>query len=152
MSVAAAKTVTVALIACTKKKRKDPTGTRAEDLYLGERFLLAKEYAKKRGWSIMILSAEHGLLPPKKYISWYDASLADKTPEQIAKWAKAIDGAIFNLKCARQMSRRIYKFVVLAEDLYALPLKEVGIEAHYPLLGMNEEQQKEFLRDTQTAE
>ena len=144
MSMAAIPTVTCALIASSKPKREE--FSRAEDLYLGGRFVLGRDLARKNDWLIMVLSAKYGLVSGRTHLYPYDESLADKTPQEIDAWAKRVEWTLSGIKNAVQITPRRYEFVVLAEDMYALPLRAQGIRAEYPLFGMNEERQKEYLK------
>lgn len=53
------------LISCVSRKRSAPA--QARDLYTSDWFLKAREYVESTGSPWFILSAEHGLVPPKAF-------------------------------------------------------------------------------------
>ena len=61
----------VLLIACSKRKSKLPR-CKAIDMYQGAMFRAAVNLAVKNNWSVMILSAKYGFIPPDEDIENYD--------------------------------------------------------------------------------
>jgi|SRR3989344_2908924 len=129
----------VALIACSKAKSHRP------DIpclfYLGTRFQLALDVACKRLCTdrVFAISSKHGLIPLYESIEPYDESLVDKTVEERWEWARGVADEL-----PRHM-RDITRIIVLAEDLYANPLRAYLPYAEYPLANMSEEEQKAWL-------
>jgi hypothetical protein len=130
----------VVLIGCSKTKLDHAAP--ACQLYRGERFVLAHEKAERLGADyVFVLSTRHGLIPIDKVIEPYDESLEDKTPEERGLWAR---------KVIRQLADAPYpagdwEVIMLAEDLYADPLRLYMTSAKYPLTGLDEDAQKLFL-------
>jgi len=129
--------MTISLIACSRSKRLGAAVAR--ELYQGERFKRAYAYSLLHGYEPYILSAKHGLLSSEQEIEPYDESLADITQSARHAWAENI---VSLLQKRGLMNTSI---VVLAEDLYALPLKSILPNASYPLLGLSEVEQRMFL-------
>ena len=77
----------VLVIACGATKHPTPNGpVRALDLYAGRQFKLAKRL-EALGWSVIIMSAKHGLVPGHRPLSWYDTRMS---PELSARAARKI--------------------------------------------------------------
>lgn len=130
----------IVLIACSKTKLDHAAP--ACRLYRGERFELAHKKAERLGADyVFVLSAKYGLVPIDEVIEPYDESLEDKTPEERDFWAR---------KVVHQLVHKPYlagdwKIIMLAEDLYADPLKSHLRFAKYPLAGLDVDAQKLFL-------
>lgn len=97
----------------------------AEDLYTSTYFSKKREFAEAVGDQWMILSAEHGLLPPGTEIHPYNTSIDDLDDE-------ALDGLAFAVGCTliewvewtRSDGTQIDRIVVLAGRRYVDPLRE----------------------------
>jgi len=128
----------IALIACSRRKLAHRA--KAQDLYQGERFRLACEFIERYEVDgAFVLSARYGLVGLNEVIQPYDTSLADMTTRERHEWARMI-----SMDIIRKLPSGTH-IIVLAEDLYAIPLRPYLLHAVYPLAGMNTEQQKAFL-------
>lgn len=132
--------ITVACIGCSKTKLAVPAPALA--LYEGTRFraALRKAWRLKTDY-VFILSAKHGLVPEDAFIEPYDESLADKTEEARVAWGRRVAEQLLNAP----YPPGDFEVVVLAEDLYADPLRPYLPDAEYPLTGMSEEEQEAWL-------
>jgi hypothetical protein len=135
---------TVALIGCSGKKA--PHAAIPCLLYLGTRFQRSLDVAitRLKVERVFVVSAKHGLLPLYEKIEPYDESLAALTIEERRAWARAV---------ARDPARRVpnaTRVTVLADDLYANPLRAYLPDAAYPLAGMAEGAQKAWLEANAT--
>jgi hypothetical protein len=81
---------TIVLISCGKTKRSQKS--RAEALYISERFVKSLRYAKTLTSEeyIFILSAKHGLLPLDKEIEPYDKTLIAMSATEKQDWAQNV--------------------------------------------------------------
>ena len=71
-------------MSCTETKR--PGAHPALDLYLPRQFKIAREFAARPDWRVMILSAEHGLIDGGDVIECYERPM---TPVRAAELTKA---------------------------------------------------------------
>ena len=86
-----------------------------------------------------VLSAKHGLVPMDRRLEPYDLSLEDLSPAERAAWALRVKERVDVYQTVR------LEVTVLAEELYAEPLRPLLKDALYPLAGMTEDEQKRFL-------
>lgn len=70
---------TLVITSCCK--RKLPHEARAGDLYQGNLFKAAKNFADRKGYDLVIISARYGLISPSEVMKPYDKVL--KTKEDI---------------------------------------------------------------------
>lgn len=128
----------IVLIGCSKQKAKCAAIPCL--LYKGTRFQLAldKAIGPLQADRIFAISAKHGLLPLYEKIEPYDESLADKSPEERDAWGREV---------AQRLRPYIHydRVMILADDLYAAPLRPYLPGAEYPLAGMDEDAQKAWL-------
>ena len=81
--------VTVALVACGKRKLDHPAPAR--DLYTGPLFRRAAAYAEIRCDRWYVLSAFHGLVAPDTELHPYDRSLTSAGDRERDAWASRVD-------------------------------------------------------------
>jgi hypothetical protein len=80
----------IVLISCGKTKRSRKS--RAEVLYISERFVKSLRYAKTLTSEeyIFVLSAKHGLLPLNKEIAPYDKTLIAMSTTEKQDWTQSV--------------------------------------------------------------
>jgi hypothetical protein len=78
----------VGLVACGKTKRSTPSP--AEDLYTGQLFRSAREYARTHYDRWYILSAKHGLVAPTTVLEPYEQTLNTMTIVDREAWARRV--------------------------------------------------------------
>ena len=78
----------VAFVSCVKTKSTTPE--LAEHLYISPWFRMAREYARRNADRWFILSAEHGLVEPRKLIEPYDTTLNRMMIADRKRWASHV--------------------------------------------------------------
>ena len=76
----------VLLVSCAYEKVDHPA--EARDLYISERFRLARRYAEQRSSPWFILSGEHALVRPLDWLAPYDTALAEMPPDYQSAWGQ----------------------------------------------------------------
>ena len=109
----------VALIACTKKKRK---GTFEAKYLYDESPLFRKsyQYAKQFTNKIYILSAKYGLLKDTDVVSTYDETLKTKNKKEREIW-----GSLVKNQMSNEFDLKNTKFIILAGNSYIQPIEDV---------------------------
>lgn len=141
----------VAFIPCSRKKLGEPAP--AWRFYQGDRFHRGRVYASNvlRVQQVFVLSAKHGLICMGQELEPYDESLEGKSADQLDQWACLVvkQFMTFLVRPTPEGMMRPLKLperiVVLAEDLYADPLRKYLPMAEYPFAGQSEEEQKRTL-------
>ena len=75
--------VNTLVISCTGSKR--PGTHRALDLYTPRQFKIAREFAARPDWRVMVLSAEHGLIDGGDVIECYDRPMTKARAAELSK-------------------------------------------------------------------
>jgi hypothetical protein len=109
--------LTVALIACGKKKLATNERVAARDLYVGTLYRMAIRYAVATADDYHILSALHGLVHPYELLAPYDFTMTQMLMSQQVLWGKSIVSA---LKAAYPL-RRLH-IVFYAGQQYIQPI------------------------------
>jgi hypothetical protein len=78
----------VYLVSCVSKKRATPA--EARDLYSSDWFLKARDYVESTRCPWFILSAEHGLVPPKRILAPYERTLNTMRKPDREAWAAGV--------------------------------------------------------------
>ena len=76
------------LVSCVKTKRSSPC--HAEDLYTSDWFVKARAYVERQNCPWRILSANHGLVHPKKVIAPYEKTLNTMRVAERREWARRV--------------------------------------------------------------
>lgn len=97
----------------------------AKDLYTSTYFRKKREFAEVVGDQWMILSAEHGLIPPGSEIRPYDTSIDDLDNEELDGLAFAIGCTLIEwIEWTRSDGTEVDRIVVLAGRRYLDPLRD----------------------------
>ncbi len=84
----------IALISCTSQKNEvsKMSQVMAKELYTSSLFKKAWHYAKDilQVDEVYILSAQHHLLNPQTYVSYYNVTLVGKKVDELKKWSKIV--------------------------------------------------------------
>jgi hypothetical protein len=75
--------VNTLIMSCTETKR--PGAHPALDLYLPRQFKIAREFAARPDWRVMILSAEHGLIDGGAVIESYERPMTKARAAELSK-------------------------------------------------------------------
>lgn len=133
----------VALVACVKAKRDEPSS--AADLYDSTWFRKARAYAQAEADTWRILSAKHSLLHPGEVINPYDTSLHDFSASERRGWAENVLEALGSFLAPND------EVIILAgrkyRDHLTGPLRERGHEVSVPMEGLGIGKQLQFLND-----
>lgn len=78
----------VAFVSCVKTKLDEPD--LAEHLYISPWFCMAREWARRNADRWFILSAEHGLIEPGKFIDPYERSLNTMKVRERQEWSQRV--------------------------------------------------------------
>lgn len=113
--VPTAPTLTVALVACGKRKLDRPAPARA--LYTSPLFRRASAYADAHADRWYVLSAFHGLIAPDTELHPYDRSLAAASVRERDAWAERV---AYDLR--RACHGYVVRVVLLAGAVYRDPL------------------------------
>jgi hypothetical protein len=132
---------TVLLISCGRNKKQ--TKDAASELYTSPRFRLSRRLADHLRLQYFVVSAKYGLLDPTETIEPYDLSLELFNDEQRVAWAKDILDQLLSV------SKKMTHVVLLADDEYAAPLKDVfnNISVILPLDGLTKPTRLSFLKE-----
>ena len=76
------------LVSCVSQKRKQACA--AQDLYVSDLFRKARRYAEESGCSWFILSAEYGLVAPRKVIAPYERTLNKMRVADRRAWGEKV--------------------------------------------------------------
>ncbi len=130
---------TVVLISCGKTKKN--LQCKAENMYISNRFQLAKEYSTRISSNWFIISAKYGLLEPEREIKPYDVWLGNFSNVEKQAWCDKVK------KSLHGFSRKT-KFVILLNDLYAQVLiqliLETGHEFSWPIRNMESDEVENY--------
>ena len=85
----------VAFVSCVKTKSTTPE--LAEHLYVSPWFRMASQYAKRNADLWFILSAEHGLLEPSRFIDPYETTLNRMMVGDRKRWAAQVERQMADL-------------------------------------------------------
>lgn len=118
--------VIVALVGCGKSKRA--VRSRAEDLYTGGLFKLARRWAELEADRWFILSARHGAVAPEVELEPYETSMADLTRAERLAWGERVRATLAPLRVDGA------RFVALAGRAYVNALGMFGVED--PMTGL----------------
>lgn len=139
------------LVGCSLHKLDKPAP--AKDLYQGDLFLKAREYAESIGADWRILSARFGLVHPEDVIPPYDVCLDKMRAEQVRDW-----GHRTGIRLHLMLLGDKRQIIVLAGKSYRDPLfsslqgRLYAAQVMAPLAGLGIGQQKAWLiRATQKA-
>jgi hypothetical protein len=141
---------TIALIACSKKKDKNPEPMFVVNRYTGDLFKKSFAYAKTFTDEdhIFILSAKHHLLTLYSHIHDYDETLNDMNRERRREWSSTVFVQIQGMR--HRWDPYDLTFVLLAGEKYVEfleePLRSIG-EVERPLKGLGIGQQLKFLKE-----
>lgn len=119
------------LVGCAYEKLDHPAA--ACDLYISERFRLARRYAEQRALPWFILSGEHALVRPVDWLAPYDTDLDDMPPEYRSAWGRWVVA-----KLARLYGNLVGAVVEIHAPLsyvepIATPLETAGSALQLPL-------------------
>jgi hypothetical protein len=70
-------TETLVLTSCCKKKLNHPAP--AGELYCGNMFRTVKDFAERKGYDLIIVSAKHGLVSPSQVLNPYEKVLRNRS-------------------------------------------------------------------------
>lgn len=119
------------LVSCAYEKLDRPA--EARDLYISERFRLARSYAEQRSQPWFILSGEHALVRPVDWLAPYDTSLDDMPPEYQAAWGIWVVAKLSRLYGNLENSLVEIHAPQSYVDPIASSLKAAGSALHLPL-------------------
>lgn len=140
-------TKTVCILGCVKTKRNAPGKITAIDLYIGIRFTLMLEYARKHynDDRIYILSDEYGLVKLTDEIETYEKSLKNMTPGERDLWGNRIIDQLRN----EGYNPDTDEFEILAGAMYVRHITGEGKIRNFnlPLKGMKIGEQLHFLKE-----
>ena len=94
----------------------------AKDLYTSTYFKKKREYAEVRGDQWMILSAEHGLVPPNAELRPYETSIDDLDEDDLGQLAHEVGMSLIDWVAFNGVE--VDDIVVLAGKKYIEPLRE----------------------------
>ena len=133
----------VALVACVKAKRDEPSP--ASRLYESTWFRKARAYAETKADTWRILSAKHGVLDPREVIAPYDTSLVDFSASKRREWAdgvlKSLDGFLDSADEVIILAGRRYR------EYLTGPLRERDYKVSVPMEGLGIGEQLQFLTE-----
>jgi len=115
------------LVGCGAAKRDGSQGQTypAEELYTSTYFQKKREYAEKRGDQWMILSAEHGLVPPTAELRPYETSIDDLDEDGVDQLAHEVGIELIEWLAWEQGNGcDVDEIVVLAGKKYIEPLRQ----------------------------
>lgn len=128
----------IALIGCSASKLA--VASPARDLYTGQLFRKAREWAEANCDQWFILSALYGLLEPDREVETYDVSMSNRKGTRNG-WGVRVVNKLTELGLYKKY-HALHEFVVLAGAVYAEPLKYAGLEKlTLPLKGLGIGQQ-----------
>lgn len=135
--------VTLVLIACSKSKLKDPAP--AYQLYTGQLFKKATDWAQRRGLPWFVVSALYGLLKPDQTLSPYDFTIKDLQGEtERTQWAHRVVAC----ELTRHAPKGSHAFLIMPERYRRLLQGELlkhGITYENPLESMGIGRQMKWL-------
>ena len=115
------------IVGCGAAKRDGSYGQTypAKDLYTSTYFKKKREYAEVRGDHWMILSAEHGLVPPNAELRPYETSIDDLGEDDLDQLAHEVGMDLIDWVAWEQGNGvEVDEIVVLAGKKYIEPLRE----------------------------
>jgi hypothetical protein len=118
----------IALIACCKSKRSEPSP--AGDLYTGDLFRKARAWAQAHCDGFAILSAEFGLLQPDVITPPYERTLNTMPAIERRAWGRKV---LAQVAIAFPPGTT---FVVLAGEHYRRPFEQSDLPVEFPLKGL----------------
>jgi hypothetical protein len=129
----------VVLVACSAKKLEHAAPAR--ELYQGTRFKLSYQYAEQlQPRSIFILSARHGLVQPNTMLEPYEQTLEGASNEELYAWGKRVHTEL------RNHMTSFTRCTILAPPEYCMPLLPHLEDVETPIVGLDEDSQKAWLR------
>lgn len=138
----------VVLVSCGKKKLDH--SAKAADLYQGNLFRAAREYAEIEGVEWWVISALYGLVDPDQPIGPYNVTMRDLTPMQRAAWglracADLIDALHEPVTSLTDLEVEIHAGAAYADYLVG-PLHAFGVKTSQPLRGLGTGQRLSWYR------
>ena len=132
---------TIALISCGALKLE---GTHlAKELYIGQYFIAARNYAKSKSWPYFSLSSLYGLLHMEREIQSYDMRMTEFTKSERYEWGRRVMEDLSKILCPGDT------VVFLAGKFYVDPLLNrlisEGVNCETPLFGMGIGRQLSYL-------
>jgi hypothetical protein len=115
------------IVGCGAAKRDSPRRQSypAKDLYTSTYFKKKREYAEIRGDQWMILSAEHGLIPPNAELRPYETSIDDLSDDDLDQLAHEAGMVLIDwIAWEQSEGSEIEEIVVLAGKKYIDPLRQ----------------------------
>lgn len=115
------------IVGCGAAKRDGPHGKSwpAKDLYTSNYFQLKREYAEANGDQWMVLSAEHGLVPPTAELRPYETSIDDLDEGELDQLAHEVGMELIEwVAWEKGNGTTVDEIVVLAGRKYIDPLRE----------------------------
>ena len=123
------------LVSCAYEKLDHPA--EARDLYISDRFRLARRYAERRSLPWFILSGEHALVRPVDWLAPYDTDLSDMPPEYRSAWGDwvvaklgqlygSLHGSVVEIHAPQSYIDPIAAPLVAAGSGLQLPLADVA--------------------------
>jgi hypothetical protein len=106
---------TIFIITCSSQKIK--TESPARDLYLSERFILAKKLADEYADQWFIISAKYGLLEPDQVVAPYDKNLKELSLQEYKLWSEK------NIRKLDYCLTEKINFICLGEEEYFLDIE-----------------------------
>ena len=122
------------LVSCAYEKLDHPAA--ACDLYISDRFRLARSYAEMRSQPWFILSGEHALVRPADWLAPYDTDLSDMPPDYQSAWGTwavaklarlygKLEGTVVEIHAPRSYVEPIAARLESAGSALRLPLVDV---------------------------
>lgn len=116
----------IGLVACGKSKLTRPS--RAELMYIGPYFTLARRLVTRHCATWRILSAKYGVLNPHRIITPYNVTLSDYDAPRRRLWSQRVHAALL------EEFGDGAKYMAVAGALYTDAL--CGFDVHAPVAGM----------------
>jgi len=138
----------LSIVGCCKAKGK--VRTKAAELYKSALYKLSRKWAERGGRTMVIASAQHGLVPSDREIDPYDTALKAKADKERYA-AKVRSDVAFMLEKYPNLT----EVEILAGEAYAVPLRaeleKHGIAVTEPLKGLAVGQRLKWLRSPPKA-
>lgn len=128
---------TFVLVGCGAAKADEPRP--AKDLYTSTYFALKRRFAEaatawitehgRRGNGWMILSAKHGIWPPRLELDPYDLTVDDLDGDELDRWARRVRSGLIDwlrgpFRADEPEDSPCKHLIVLAGERYVAPLRE----------------------------
>lgn len=116
---------TLVIAGCGAAKQDGRGRYQARNLYTSTYFQKKREFAETVGDQWMILSAEHGLLPPGQKIRPYNTSIDDLDGDQLDNFTHRVGMTLVEwVAWENGHDRPVGKVIVLGGDRYVKPLRK----------------------------